>query len=86
MTVGSRLPGKSRLRAVYVRKCSVVLGSAVGKCSVVFVGVRECSGRFGRVRSAVGQCSVVFVRIRVDSVVFLGYFGQVWWLPQVKLG
>ena len=25
-----------------------VFGTAVGKCSVVFVSVRECSGRFSR--------------------------------------
>ena len=38
----------------------------------MFVSVRECSGRFGSVRSAVGQCSVVFVSVRECS----GRFGH----------
>ena len=48
-----------------------MLGSAVGKCSVVFVSGRERSGRFGRVRSAVSWRSIVFVGVRECSVVFV---------------
>ena len=44
VTVGSRRPGRGRLRVVCIRKCSVALGSAVGKYSVAFGSSWERSG------------------------------------------